>query len=71
MPADEFLNLFPHICTQCEDMQNPVTSENGMSVSYPADGRLTIEVYLHSTCAEAWSREFGLPVPAHPKSAVQ
>jgi hypothetical protein len=49
-------------CSHCEDFENPVTSENGISVKYPVYD-VEIELYLHHDCAEAWSLEFGIPIP--------
>jgi len=55
-----------HICNHCEDFENPVTSENGTSLKYPVEtqpGGLEVDLYLHEGCAEAWSRDFNIPVP--------
>jgi hypothetical protein len=53
-----------YTCNHCEEGYEPVTPENGISLKYPVDG-LEIDLYLHHACAEAWSREFGVPLPSH------
>jgi hypothetical protein len=56
-----------HICNHCEDFEKPVTLENGISLKYPIYGsasELQIDLYLHHRCAEAWSRDFDIPLPS-------
>jgi len=58
-----------HICNHCEDFNNPVTPNNGISFKYPVNtvaGELQMNLYLHGECAEAWSRDFDFPSPFHP-----
>jgi hypothetical protein len=60
-----------HICNHCEDFEKPVTLENGISLKYPIYGsasELQIDLYLHHHCAEAWSRDFDIPLPSRPVS---
>jgi hypothetical protein len=39
-----------HPCSHCEDFENPVTPENGISVKYPVDG-VEIDLYLQLALA--------------------
>jgi hypothetical protein len=39
-----------HPCSHCEDFENPVTPENGISVKYPVDG-VEIALYLQLALA--------------------
>jgi hypothetical protein len=56
------------ICGHCEDKNELVTPENGVSVNYEIAESLQIEIFLHLTCAEAWSQQFHLPIPeANPR----
>jgi hypothetical protein len=51
------------ICNHCEDFDNPVTAENGGSLSYPLESReggLQVELYLHHRCADCWAKDFGV-----------
>jgi hypothetical protein len=61
-----------HTCNHCEDFENPVTPENGISLAYPVDASgLQIDLYLHHECAEAWSRDFDIPLSSHAKAFGQ
>jgi hypothetical protein len=63
------------ICNHCEDFENPVTAENGISVSYPIGGpegaAADIDLYLHHECADAWSRDFNISLSSHAKAFGQ
>jgi len=52
-----------NICGHCEDRNNLVTPQNGVSVAYYVIESLQIEVFLHNTCAEAWSQPFNIAIP--------
>jgi hypothetical protein len=51
------------VCGHCEDRNNLVTPQNGVSVRYYVIENLQIEIFLHNTCAEAWSQQFDIPIP--------
>lgn len=51
-----------HFCNHCEDFENPVTPTSGISVLFPVNADLQIEVHLHNECAEAWSKDFNIPL---------
>jgi hypothetical protein len=51
-----------HFCNHCENFESPVTSTNGISIAYPVDAELQIDVHLHNECAEAWSKDFDIPL---------
>jgi hypothetical protein len=50
------------VCGHCEDQLNLVTPENGLSVIYNVTENLEIAIFLHHSCAAAWSRQFNIPV---------
>ena len=64
------MNPLFYICAQCHDVHTPVTQDNGRSVGFDASGRLQVELHLHHACIEAWSRDFGVPVPPVSKVAA-
>jgi CheY-like chemotaxis protein len=49
-----------HLCGHCENQDNPVTSENGLSVSYNTLNSVQREVHLHHQCAGKWSERFNV-----------
>src|SRR5271156_61708 len=51
------------ICGHCEDQNNLVTPQNGVSVNYEIAEGVQIEIFLHHACAEAWSQHFHIPIP--------
>jgi hypothetical protein len=54
----------PTVCNQCEDENNLVTEENGVSLTYPILQNVQLTVVLHNDgCAAAWCTEFGLNLP--------
>jgi hypothetical protein len=69
MPIEQ-PSAFCFICSQCEDLRDPVTFENGRVVYYRSE-EIHIEVYLHYRCAMAWSEEIGLPLPPEMNTVVQ
>jgi hypothetical protein len=61
-----------HICNHCEDFENPVTADNGITVAYPVEASgLQIDLYLHHECADACSRNFNMPLSSHAKAFGQ
>jgi len=55
------------ICGHCEDNNKLVMPENGVIVNYEIAESVQIEISLHHACAEAWSRQFHIPIPeVHP-----
>ena len=54
----------PTVCNHCEDENNLVTQESGVSVSYAIEENVRLTVALHNdACAQAWCSEFGLTLP--------
>jgi hypothetical protein len=51
-----------HFCNHCEDFERPVSLASGISIPFPVSAELQIEVYLHRECAEAWSKDFNIPL---------
>ena len=49
-------------CNHCENFENPVTPTTGISIPYRATEGVQIEVHLHHECAEAWSKDFNIPL---------
>jgi CheY-like chemotaxis protein len=60
----------PHICGHCEDHDDPVTLDNGLSLSYN-DAIMPIEVHLHRQCAGKWSELFDIPLPGGPAAVAE
>jgi CheY-like chemotaxis protein len=52
--------MLPHLCGHCENHDDPVTSENGLSVSYDTVNDVQREVHLHHLCADNWSERFNV-----------
>jgi CheY-like chemotaxis protein len=48
--------MLHHLCGHCENHDDPVTAENGLSVSYNAANDVQSEVHLHHQCASEWKR---------------
>jgi CheY-like chemotaxis protein len=61
----------PYICGHCESRDNPVTLDNGLSVSYEAANNVHIEIHLHHRCAGMWSQLFHIPLPNGPVSVAE
>jgi hypothetical protein len=57
-----------HVCNHCENFENPVTPTSGISIPFPVNAELQIEVHLHHECAEAWSKDFNMPLPRQTNS---
>jgi CheY-like chemotaxis protein len=55
--------MLDHLCGHCENRNNPVTSENGLSVSYNLANDIRSEVYLHHQCTSEWSQRFRVSPP--------
>jgi hypothetical protein len=51
-----------YFCNHCENFENPVTSTNGISLPSPVAAGVQIDVHLHHECAEAWSKDFNIPL---------
>jgi hypothetical protein len=60
-----------NICGHCEDRNNLVTPQNGISVAYKIAESLQIEIPLHNTCAEAWSLQFNIPIPETTRQEIR
>jgi hypothetical protein len=58
------MSHLPTVCNQCEDQNNLVTEENGISMKYSVLENVQLIVALHNSCAAAWCAEFGIPLPA-------
>jgi hypothetical protein len=54
----------PHICAQCENQNNPVTTENGFTFRYQVTKETAVEMWLHNSCSEAWWQDFGFTMAA-------
>lgn len=55
--------MLQNLCGHCENHDNPVTSENGLSVSYNAANDVQREVHLHHQCAGGWSQRLNDSLP--------
>jgi hypothetical protein len=58
-----------HFCNHCENFENPVTPTSGIAIAFPVNAELQIEVHLHHECAEAWSKDFNIPLPTEVRVA--
>jgi CheY-like chemotaxis protein len=52
--------MLHHLCGHCENLDDPVTSENGLSVSYNTTNDVPREVHLHHQCAGKWPERFNV-----------
>jgi hypothetical protein len=52
-----------HFCNHCENFEDPVSLTTGISIPVRVSAELQIEVHLHHECAEAWSKDFNIPLP--------
>ena len=59
------------VCGHCENHDNPVTLDNGLSVSYEVAKNVHVEIYLHHQCAGAWSQLFHIPLPNGPVAVAE
>ena len=59
------------VCGHCESHDNPVTLDNGLSVSYEAANNVHIEIYLHHQCVGAWSQLFNISFPNGPVAVAE
>ena len=64
------VTLVTRFCNHCENFENPVTSASGISVPCPVGVGAYIDVHLHHECAEAWSRDFNIPLPVGQTNAI-
>jgi len=55
--------MLHHLCGHCENHDDPVTPDNGLSVSYNTANDVRSEVHLHHQCASKWSQRFEVPLP--------
>ncbi len=55
--------MLQNFCGHCENHDNPVTSKNGLSVSYNATNDVQREVHLHFQCADRWSQRLNVSLP--------
>ncbi len=54
----------PNVCAQCEDRNNPVTTESGFTFRYQVTKEVDVEMWLHNACSEAWWQDFGFSMAA-------
>ena len=52
--------MLHHLCGHCENHDYPVTSENGLRVSYNSANDVQRELHLHHQCAGKWSERFNV-----------
>jgi CheY-like chemotaxis protein len=50
--------MLHHLCGHCENLNDPVTAENGLRVSYNTANNVQNEVHLHHQGASEWSERF-------------
>ena len=55
--------MLDHLCGHCENHDDPVTLDNGLSVSYNTANDVQSEVHLHHQCANKWSQRFEVSLP--------
>jgi CheY-like chemotaxis protein len=55
--------LLQHFCGQCENLDDPVTAENRLRVSYDTANNGRSEVHLHHQCASEWSQRLNVSPP--------
>ena len=68
MVSSEVTSPVAHqICSHCDNFDNPVSAESGISVVFRVD-RVQLDLYLHYECAEAWARDFNTFLPAYTKA---
>ena len=60
-----------HICNHCEDFDRPVTPEGGISIAFPIDAKLRVDLYLHHECADAWAQDFDVSLSSYAKAIGQ
>jgi CheY-like chemotaxis protein len=48
--------MLQHLCGYCENRDDPVTAESGLSVSYKTANNVQSEVHLHYQCTREWSQ---------------
>lgn len=48
-----------HVCNQCQDPHNPVTPENGGTITQQVGGFKTTLAHVHNSCKEAWAQAHG------------
>jgi hypothetical protein len=64
------VTVVTHFCNHCENFENPVTPASGISVPCPVGVGAHIDVHLHHECAEAWSKDFNIPLPMGQTNAI-
>jgi hypothetical protein len=62
------VTLVTHFCNHRENLENPVTPPSGIPVPYPVGVGAHIDVHLHHECAEAWSKDFNIPLPTEARA---
>ena len=50
--------MLHQLCGHCGNLDDPVTAENGLMVSYNTANNVQREVHLHHQCASEWSERF-------------
>jgi hypothetical protein len=49
----------PKLCAQCKNPDEPLTNENGGSISKWIDGKKLDVAFVHRKCADKWAEENG------------
>jgi CheY-like chemotaxis protein len=52
--------MLHHLCRHCENLDDPVTAENGLRVSYNAANNPQSEIHLHHHCVSGWSERLNV-----------
>jgi CheY-like chemotaxis protein len=55
--------MLRRLCEHCEEHDDPVTADNGLSVSYNAENDVQRKVHLHRRCAGQWSQRSNVSLP--------
>jgi CheY-like chemotaxis protein len=55
--------MLRHLCGHCEEHDDPVTADNGLSVLYNAENDVQRKVHLHHRCAGQWSQRSNVSLP--------
>jgi CheY-like chemotaxis protein len=55
--------MLHHLCGHCENLDDPVTAENGLRVSCNTANDVQSEVHVHHQCASEWSQRLNVSLP--------
>jgi hypothetical protein len=69
------MQCLPCLCVQCRDPMNLVDIHNGVSVPDKNSKPVTLHsecfrTWLNEQCAEAWSKDFNIPLPGRETNAL-